>query len=209
MEPRTDIWANVKAGRWGEGILLRRATSDFAKLAAYYAAGDLMLHMSVFGESYGYTIAEAMQHSLPLVVRSTPWRDNAQVELVEHGVTGFACGTRQGAAGALLELAANATLRAKFGASGKQRIAALSDLALETELIDELIQRLVDGTLLNKVSARNQDLLAFAAGFPARERRVWEFTSGFGLIRLHGLAYLAYRQLRKLNFAVKAALRRG
>jgi glycosyltransferase involved in cell wall biosynthesis len=209
MEPREEIWRDVEAGRWGPGIILRRAISDFDRLAAYYSAGDLMLHMSTFGESYGYTIAEAMQHGLPVVVNSTAWRDNAQVELVDHGTTGFVCGTRDGAAGAVLQLAASTALRSKFGAAGQERVVQLSDLDEETSLIEEIMLHLVRGNLMMKVAKRNRDLLKFQSEFALREKNVWELDgTGFGRTYLKGLEYLIYRDFRSAVYNIKTALGR-
>jgi glycosyltransferase involved in cell wall biosynthesis len=194
MEPRKDIWSEVESGQWGEGIILRRALSDFDQVTAIYTAGDLMLHMSEFGESYGYTIAEAMQHGIPVITKSTPWRDNAQVELVEHGATGYVCCCRSGAAQCLLRLADNPTLRAQFGAAGVERIAHLSDLDHETDLLEEIIRHVVQSEPLNKVTDRNRELLEFQSSFTAREERVWELeTPGPSLNYLKGIGYLAYR----------------
>ncbi len=209
MEPRKDIWSEVEAGKWGEGILLRPALSDFDRLAAIYSAGDLMLHMSDFGESYGYTIAEAMQHGLPLVTRSTPFCDNTQVELVEHGTTGYVCNSRGGAAECLLRLAEDSHLRAQFGAAAVERIAHLSNLELETDLLEEIMGHVVLGEPLQKVAERNRELLEFAALFAARERRVWELEApGRKLSYLQGACYGAYRTFRSKVGRIRRALNR-
>jgi glycosyltransferase involved in cell wall biosynthesis len=209
MEPREEIWRDVEAGRWGEGIIQLRATSDFERLASYYSAADLMLHMSAFGESYGYTLAEAMQHGLPVVVRSTSWRDNAQVELVDHGTTGFVCGSRAGATGAVLQLAADSALRAKFGAAGKERIVHLSDLGHETLLLEEIMLHLTRQQPMPQVAERNRQLLQYHSEFAAREKKVWELKEGrMGTSHLHGSGYLAYREFRNLAYNIKSNLKR-
>jgi glycosyltransferase involved in cell wall biosynthesis len=209
MEPRKDIWNEVESGRWGEGILLRRALSDFDRLAAIYSAGDLMLHMSEFGESYGYTIAEAMQHGLPVVTRSTPWRDNAQVELVEHGATGFVCCSRGGAAECLIRLAGDSALRTQFGAAAVERIGHLSNLDQETDLLEEIMGHVVQGEPLKKVAGRNHQLLEFQSSFAAREKRVWELEAPRpNLAYLKGVGYVAYRTFRSKAGQIKRALRR-
>jgi len=205
MEPREDIWNEVESGKWGEGIILRRALSDFDRVAAIYSAGDLMLHMSEFGESYGYTIAEAMQHGIPVVTRSTPWRDNAQVELVRHGTTGFVCSSREGALECLRRLAEDPALRAQFGAAGVERIACLSNLSHETDLLEEIICHVVQGEPLLKVAGRNRELLDFQAWFALREKRVWELDNpGPSPIYLKGLGYLAYRAFRSRFSQIKS-----
>jgi glycosyltransferase involved in cell wall biosynthesis len=209
MEPRKDIWSEVESGKWGEGILLWRALSDFDQVAAIYSAGDLMLHMSEFGESFGYTIAEAMQHGLPVVTRSTPWRDNAQVELVEHGATGFVCCSRQGAAECVIRLAGDSDLRAQFGASAVERIGGLSNLDYETNLLEEIMRHVVQGEPLKKVTERNHQLVEFDSSFAEREKRAWELEApGPSLSYLKGAGYIAYRAFRNKAGHIKRALRR-
>jgi glycosyltransferase involved in cell wall biosynthesis len=197
MEPPPEIWREVESGRWGEGILLQRALSDFDRLAAIYSAGDLKLHMSDWGESYGYTLAEAMQHSIPVVVTSTPWGDNAQVELVEHGVTGFVCSSIEGAEVALLRLAADPGLRRQFGEAGAKRIDSFSNLVRETDLLEEIIAHVVQGAPLVKILDRNRELMQFKDCFHARERNVLEREDPkLGPAYARMLGYDAYRRLR-------------
>jgi glycosyltransferase involved in cell wall biosynthesis len=197
MEPSPDIWQEVESGRWGEGILLQKIISDFDRVAAIYTAGDLMLHMSDWGESFGYTLAEAMQNRLPLIVNSTPWGDNAQVELVEHGTTGFVCNSCAGAAEALLRLARAPDLRQRFGAASAERIYALADVAPEADLLEEIMEHLVHGAPLRKVLERNRDFLQFASLLDAREKRVLELeVPSLRLAYGKGLAYSGYRQTR-------------
>ncbi len=197
MEPPADIWDEVQAGRWGEGILLHRALDDFDRLAAIYSAGDLMLHMAKWGESYGYTIAEAMQHGVPVITRTTPWGDNAQVELVVHGTTGLVCNSIDGAVSALLKLAADQGLREKFSAAGVARIDRLSDRERETDLLEEVFLHVTRKEPLRKVLHRNAELLDFAATFPERENKVIEAeTSGLKLSYQLGLLENLYRKWR-------------
>jgi glycosyltransferase involved in cell wall biosynthesis len=197
MEPEADIWHEVESGRWGEGILLQRATSDFERLAAIYTAGDMMLHMPDFGESYGYTLAEAMQQGLPLIANSTPWCDNAQVELVEHGVTGFICNSSGGAANAVLKLARDPKLREEFGAAAVKKIDSLSNLTHETDLLEEILNHVVHGAPLRGIVERNLDLMKFKTSFAAREKKNLESESSeLRFSRWKGASYTAYRQFR-------------
>lgn len=197
MEPREDIWREVEAGQWGEGILLSRMVSDFDRLAAIYSAGDLMLHMSSIGESFGYTVAEAMQHGLPVITPSTPWCDNAQVELVENGVTGMVCSSPEGALDALLRLADDSSLRRQMGAAAAEKIGQISNLERETDLLEELMEHVVHGGPLDKIAERNRQLLEFQSTFATRETRVWEEkTPGLRLAYLRGAAYVAFRRLQ-------------
>jgi hypothetical protein len=207
MAPREDIWREVESGLWGEGILLRPTLSDFDRLAAIYTAGDLMLHMADWGESYGYTIAEAMQLGLPLVTQSTPWGDNAQVELVEHGRTGFVCSTCRGAVDALLRLARDQKLCRQLGAAAVERIDSLSNPVRETDLLEEIIGHVAQGQPLKKVVERNRELLQFGSSFAKREKRVWEREApGLRFACWKGACYGVYRKLRGKASHLKQSL---
>lgn len=208
IEPREEIWREVEAGRWGNGIILHRALSDFDRLATIYMAGDLMLHMSDWGESYGYTIAEAMQYGLPMVTRTTPWGDNAQVELVEHGVTGYVCNSVGGAVAGLLRLAESAELRRRFGAAALSRIYRFGDLTHETDLLEETLLHVTRGEPLRLVAERNEELLGFDPTFPGLEKQVVESEwPGLSFAQLKGSSYSSYRVLRNKIGSLKARLK--
>lgn len=55
----------------------------------FYNSIDVMAHSSAIGESFGYVIAESLVSGTPVVSRSTPMRDNAQVELIKNKKNGF------------------------------------------------------------------------------------------------------------------------
>lgn len=64
--------------------------STDAELAEFYGGLAVLAHANDTGESFGLVIAEAMACGLPVVTHpSAGERDNAQLELVEHGVTGL------------------------------------------------------------------------------------------------------------------------
>lgn len=66
------------------------------ELAAFYGSLSVLAHANDTGESFGLVIAEAMACCLPVVTHPCPGeRDNAQLELVEHGVTGLVATTAE------------------------------------------------------------------------------------------------------------------
>jgi hypothetical protein len=107
--------------RYRGRILCLDPESDIARVQALYAASDLMIHSSGIGESFGLAMAEAMAQGLPVVVDSTPDMDNAQIELVDHGRTGFIVRSREGFVEAVRALAESAELRERMGAAGSAR----------------------------------------------------------------------------------------
>ncbi len=72
----------------GQFIILE-ATVDAGELRLTLSALDAVLHTSSIGESFGYGIAEPMNLGKPVITHSTPWSDQAQIELVREGECGF------------------------------------------------------------------------------------------------------------------------
>lgn len=107
--------------RFGRRVLTLAPTSDQAYLSEFYAACDFMVHSSAIGESFGLSMAEAMLRGLPLVVDSTPDMDNAQVELVVSGETGFVVQSISGFVECVDKLAGQIDLRAKMSAASRAR----------------------------------------------------------------------------------------
>lgn len=107
--------------RFGRQVLTLTPTSDQAYISAFYAACDFMVHSSAIGESYGLSMAEAMLRGLPVVVDSTPNMDNAQVELVVSGETGFVVQSIGGFAECVEQLAGQVDLRARMSAASRVR----------------------------------------------------------------------------------------
>ncbi len=64
------------------------------ELAGFYDTISVLAHANDAGESFGLVIAEAMACGLPVVTHPAQGkRDNAQLELVEHGRTGLVADT--------------------------------------------------------------------------------------------------------------------
>jgi len=105
-----------------ERCVLLEMTSDERALAETYVALDIVAATSRIGESFGYTIAEGMCFRRPVVANQTPRKDNAQVELIDSGRTGFVAFTARGLARAFERLAADPARRAAFGEAAAQSV---------------------------------------------------------------------------------------
>lgn len=105
-------------------VILQPPSAIEAELTRMYQAADLMIHSSGIGESFGLAIAEGMYWGLPVVVDSTPAADNAQVELVDHGHTGFVVGSVSGFIEGISRLAGDSNLRNRMGQAGHQKAVA-------------------------------------------------------------------------------------
>lgn len=105
-------------------IIAQPPSAVSAELTRIYQAADLMTHSSGIGESFGLAVAEGMYWGLPVVVDSTPAADNAQVELVDHGRTGFVVNSALGFIEAISRLAEDSNLRRRMGQAGHQKALA-------------------------------------------------------------------------------------
>jgi glycosyltransferase involved in cell wall biosynthesis len=107
-------------------------TTD-AELAAFYGELSVLAHANDTGESFGLVIAEAMACGLPVVTHPAAGeRDNAQLELVDHGVTGLVAETTEQYAQAVAWLLANPAQARAMGQAGRdkaQRLFRAQDIA--------------------------------------------------------------------------------
>jgi glycosyltransferase involved in cell wall biosynthesis len=196
MEPPEPIWSDVANSQYGPGFILRRETRDFEWLKCLYAASDLTIHSSDWGESFGYTIAEGMAAGHPVITRSTPWGDNAQVELVENGVTGYVCWSIPEMGRRLGELAKNPERRRTMGAASRQRIERLTTVGLEIDLLEEIISFCLMGSVGEKMIARAEKAFGFVQSFPQRERATSEAAKDLTLDSALASLYGFYRCTR-------------
>ncbi len=118
-------------------------------IAAYYSI-DVLAHSSFIGESFGYTIAEAMAARKPVVVNSTPWADNAQIELVDNGVTGFIANTPKTYAQAVEFLLTNTEVARRMGEAGYEKTKRLFDA--------NRIVRMLEGVYIKTLSSKGYTL---------------------------------------------------
>jgi len=98
-------------------------TPDLRQLLVYYRAIDIFLAASKMGESFGMAIAEAMAVGVPVVTISTLDKNNAQIELVDNGQTGFVVERNKSKiAGVLTFLYEDEKIREILSASGKRKV---------------------------------------------------------------------------------------
>jgi glycosyltransferase involved in cell wall biosynthesis len=151
-EPPPAIAAELRASPDRDHFLILPATSDAEELTRTMASLDAVLHTSSIGESFGYGIAEPMNLGKPVITHSTPWLDQAQLELVRHGECGFVASTPHTVAKSILLLAADSALRARMGAVAREHIRKLADP--ETSLTR------LEGALLAAKEGRTNPMLA-------------------------------------------------
>ncbi len=108
-----------------ERTLLLPPTSDEAELATFYAAADVFVTAAEIGESHSFAIEEAMCLGVPTISCSTPWVDNAQIEQIDNGETGYLADHPLPFAEAVAALLADPELRSIFSARSRAKSDAL------------------------------------------------------------------------------------
>jgi glycosyltransferase involved in cell wall biosynthesis len=102
----------------------------------YYSI-DMLTHCSRIGESFGRTIGETMAARKPVVVNSSPWMDNAQIELVDNWVTGFVTLTSKTFADAVVYLVKHPELAKSMGQNGYEKAKKEYDAISNTKLLEK------------------------------------------------------------------------
>jgi len=114
-----------------------------AKVVEFLSMIDAFVYASVQGETFGMAIAEAMMAKKPVVVSSTPMVDNAQIELVDNGRTGFVVYTPEAFADAVAYLAANPEVAERMGLAGYEKARREFDAEKITRMVERSILELL------------------------------------------------------------------
>ncbi len=101
-------------------VFLKPLSPD--EVIKFYNLVDVLAHSSKIGESFGYTIAEAMAAQKPVIVNSTPLSDNAQVELIDNGITGFVANSPKDYAEVIGYLLKNKNKAREMGLAGYEKV---------------------------------------------------------------------------------------
>ena len=112
-------------------------------ITAYHTI-DILAHSSWIGESFGLTIAEAMASGKTVVVNSTPWADNAQIELVDNGVTGFVANTPRTYADAIAYLIENKKEAALMGVAAYAKVTKEYEAKKITNVLEKTYVELLE-----------------------------------------------------------------
>jgi glycosyltransferase involved in cell wall biosynthesis len=146
-------------------------TLDEERLATFYAACDVFVSAAEIGESQGLAILEAMGLGVPVVTCSTPWVDNAQVEFVQHGVSGYVANHPAPFAEAVAALLSDESLRSRMGEAARAAVRRLSADEHATQMERLLISLATDGRVPDEWSPSPAEVEAFAGDYRERKRR--------------------------------------
>ena len=129
----------VKRAPWGHRVIDLPQTSDQQAVHRFYQTIDVLAHSSKIGECNGNTINEAHFWKKPVVVNSTPQRDNGQLEQVIHGENGYVANTPRTFARAIARLLNDTAERTRLGEAGHTRVCTVNDPSHITAMLEKRI----------------------------------------------------------------------
>lgn len=107
---------------------------------------DILAHSSRIGESFSAAIAQAMAYRKPVVVNSTPWADNGQLEQIDKWADGLLATTAEEYADCCAKLLKDPFMRKRMGDNGYTKIrlahsARVATRMLEKFYVDALVKK--------------------------------------------------------------------
>lgn len=160
-------------------VTFMEPTADEGLLAAFYASADVVVSASAVGESFGVAIAEAMALGIPVVTTSTPEVDNAQVEIVDPGVTGYVASHPETFAAAVATLLLDSETRRRFGLAAAEKAARLWEVNVLTRQLESLYLALIEtGKAPDEWTPDAPDLEDFAVEYLHRSKAEFASLSG-------------------------------
>ncbi len=114
------------------------------EIAAFMHDITVLAHANDTGESFGLAIAEAMACGIPVVTHpARGLRDNAQLELVEHGITGLIANNAQEYADALRFLLTHPNEARRMGQAGQEKAHRLYRVQTITAQLETIYMELL------------------------------------------------------------------
>lgn len=115
------------------------------EIARFMKGVSLLAHANDTGESFGLVIAEAMACGLPVVTHPCDGlKDNAQLELVDHGITGLIANNAGEYADAVKFLLTHPDKAQQMGQAGREKTARLYRAQTITNQLETLYNTLLE-----------------------------------------------------------------
>jgi glycosyltransferase involved in cell wall biosynthesis len=119
---------------------------DEKELAAFLDVLSVFAHANDTGESFGLVIAEAMAAGLPVVTHPCEGlKDNAQLELVEHGITGLVAQSAEEYAFAVAWLFEHPEEARRMGRAGREKARRLYAADVVVRELEAVYDALLSG----------------------------------------------------------------
>ncbi len=128
------------------------------ELSRFIATLDILAHSSLIGESFGCVYSESMAHKKPIVTNSTPFLDNAQIEIVEDGVNGKIANTPQSFAASIEYLLKDKNSYLKIANNNFNKVKKFYEAKILTNELHNFYKELLSGHHKNKYLISEKDL---------------------------------------------------
>ncbi len=193
----------IEKSKYKKSFCLIPETSDQHQLHLFYQAIDVLAHSSKIGECNGNTINEAMFWSKPVIVNSTPKKDNGQLEQVIHMKSGIVANTPITVAKAILYLYNNPQEYRKISQAAHEQVLVMNKPHSITAQIEKfLIEKLGNKGDAESLSFANEyakieydpnenDILNYRKDYALRLR--WDFGNLSFLEKINLLALWPHR----------------
>ncbi len=180
--PRSrEAW--IRSQPWGNRVIILPATASDRVLATTYQMADVLTHSSRRGETHPNTVLEAASLGIPAIVHATPWRDNSQVEMVDHMRTGIVANTPEDYAAAITYLYQNRSMLHQLGEGARRKVQAYAANAvaqsLGRQIVDLLSAHKAVGTQCRDrtkdwaVYPTAEAITEYAQEYPGRIKQAW------------------------------------
>lgn len=137
----------VRAKNLEQNVEFCESVNGEAELAGFFDGVNVLAHANDAGESFGLAIAEAMAAGLPVVTHPAAGnRDNAQLELVDHGVTGLVAGNAEEYAAALVRLMTRPDEAETMGRAGRDKAKRLFRVQNLVTKLENIYEQLLSDT---------------------------------------------------------------
>lgn len=192
-------------------VILLEPSPEAKKVFGFYSMIDVLIHLAKIGESFGLVIAEAMAIGKPVVTKSTPLHDNAQVELIDHGRNGYVAYDEKALAEATADLLLNKEKRYEMGSNARKKVEMCYDVNNVTKQLEGLYWELlekkgiaVDSLILGQYrslvpSPSETEVMNFEKEYQRRIRSCWGQPNWLEVLSFEYLlgSHLIYKTIRK------------
>jgi len=135
----------VHNNNFSDNVIFHDPVHTDSEITQFLDTVSVLAHANDTGESFGLVIAEAMACGLPVVTHpSDGLKDNAQLELVEHTVTGLVARTTEEYANALKFLFSHPEEARRMGMAGQEKAGRLYRAQTVTRQLEAVYEELLE-----------------------------------------------------------------
>lgn len=143
-------------------------TSNESEVHRFYQTIDVLAHSSKIGEAFGNTLNEAMYWKKPVVVNSTPHRDNGQLEQIEHMTTGIIANFPETFARAIAYLATHTDEMRRMGENGRRKVTTEYNPQITTRRLEKVfIEKMLEKKEVEELNSEVIQFYSDISNFPS------------------------------------------